>query len=194
MSPFSFSHDSLAAGCDEAGRGALVGVVVAAALLLPPTYNLKGLNDSKQLSPRKRSFLLAKIKQVALGWGIGEATPREIAQYNILQATFLAMHRAIAQLLTKCRPNKILVDGNNFLSYPNLPHQCVVGGDQQVASIAGASILAKTHRDGLLSRLADHYPGYGWEHNKGYPTKSHRQAIAALGLTPHHRKTFKGCQ
>ena len=177
------------AGCDEAGRGCLAGAVFAAAVVLPPDFKSEELNDSKQLSERKRYALRPLIEREALAWAVGVVTPEEIDRINILNASFLAMHRAVDQL--QIRPDHLLIDGNRFNPYPTIPHTTLVKGDGKYLSIAAASILAKTHRDGLMLRLAAQYPGYGWERNMGYPTKEHREAILRLGPTPHHRRSFK---
>ena len=177
------------AGCDEAGRGCLCGPVACAAVILPPDFVCDDLNDSKQLSEKKRDELRAIIEREALDWAVVMVGPEEIDLINILNASILGMHRALDAL--SIRPQHILVDGNRFKSYSEVPHTTVVKGDAKYMSIAAASILAKTHRDELMLRLAEEYPGYDWEQNKGYPTKKHREAIARLGMTPHHRKTFR---
>ena len=185
----TFGHEGLIeCGCDEAGRGCLAGPVVAAAVILPEDFAHPLLNDSKQLTERKRELLRPIIEQEALAWGVGSVSPEEIDQINILQASFLAMHRAIDNLIL--RPQLLLIDGNRFTPYPDIPHECIVGGDGKYMSIAAASILAKTHRDTLMLSLATEYPGYGLEGHKGYPTPAHKAAIRRLGLTPIHRKTF----
>lgn len=176
------------AGCDEAGRGCLAGAVFAAAVILPPDFQSDELNDSKQLSEKKRYALRPLIEQEALAWAVGIVTPEEIDRINILKASFLAMHRAIAQL--KVQPEHLLIDGNRFTPYPGIPHTTVVKGDGKYLNIAAASILAKTYRDDYMTELAAAYPGYHWEENKGYPTKAHREAIRRQGITPYHRKTF----
>ena len=178
----------LEAGCDEAGRGCLAGPVVAAAVILPPDYANPQLNDSKQLTARQRQDLRDVILRDALAWGVAECSPEEIDQLNILRASILAMQRAL-DLLT-LRPQHILVDGNRWTPYRDIPAHTIVHGDATFMSIAAASILAKTHRDELMTRLAQDCPGYGWEKNMGYPTAQHRAALLALGPTPHHRKTF----
>ena len=178
----------LEAGCDEAGRGCLAGPVVAAAVILPPGYANPQLNDSKQLTARQRQDLRDVILRDALAWGVAECSPEEIDQLNILRASILAMQRAL-DLLT-LRPQHILVDGNRWTPYRDIPAHTIVHGDATFMSIAAASILAKTHRDELMTRLAQDCPGYGWEKNMGYPTAQHRAALLALGTTPHHRKTF----
>ena len=181
--------DLAEAGCDEAGRGCLAGPVVAAAVILPPGFSNELLNDSKQLSERQRNNLRHIIEQEATAWAVAFVTPEEIDKINILQASILAMHNAISQLSPK--PDFLLIDGNRFNPYPGIPHKCIVKGDATYMSIAAASILAKTHRDEYMSAIAKEYPQYGWERNKGYPTRDHRTAIAAHGTTPHHRLSFR---
>lgn len=176
------------AGCDEAGRGCLAGSVFAAAVILPPDFKNDNLNDSKQLSEKKRYALRPVIEQEAIAWAVGIVTPEEIDKINILKASFLAMHRAIDQL--KVRPEYLLIDGNRFTPYPDIKHTTVVKGDGKYLSIAAASILAKTYRDDYMNELAKEYPDYHWTENKGYPTKAHREAIRAIGITPYHRRTF----
>jgi ribonuclease HII len=177
------------AGCDEVGRGCLAGPVVAAAVVLPKDFFHPLLNDSKQLTAVQREFLTTIILQEAVAWAVGEATPHEIDQHNILNATYLAMHCAIAQL--RPVPQFLLIDGYRFKPYPDIPHRCFIKGDAKFASIAAASVLAKTHRDRMMQKLAEDYPGYRWESNVGYPTKAHRQGIQQLGTTPHHRLSFR---
>ena len=177
------------AGCDEAGRGCLAGSVFAAAVILPEDYVNDALNDSKQLSAGQRYALRAEIERDALAWAVGVVTPEEIDEINILNASILAMHRALDQL--KVRPEAIIVDGNRFKPYRFIPYTTVVKGDGKYLSIAAASILAKTYRDDYMDRLAEEFPQYGWDGNKGYPTKAHREAIACYGVTPYHRKSFK---
>ena len=177
------------AGCDEAGRGCLAGSVFAAAVILPEDYVNDVLNDSKQLSDTQRYALRAEIERDALAWAVGVVTPEEIDEINILNASILAMHRALDQL--KVRPEAIIVDGNRFKPYRFIPYTTVVKGDGKYLSIAAASILAKTYRDDYMDRLAEEFPQYGWDGNKGYPTKAHREAIARYGVTPYHRKSFK---
>jgi ribonuclease HII len=184
-----FSETLIEAGCDEVGRGCLAGPVVAAAVILPKNFLHPLLNDSKQLTPVRRQLLSKFIQQEAIDWALGEASPQEIDQRNILQASYLAVHRAIAQLHSL--PELLLIDGNRFQPYQNIPHQCIVRGDAQLAPIAAASVLAKMHRDTLMYQLAQGFPGYGWESNVGYPTKAHHQAIQQLGITPHHRHSFR---
>lgn len=176
------------AGCDEAGRGCLAGSVFAAAVILPPDFRNNDLNDSKQLSEKKRYALRPVIEKEAIAWAVGIVTPEEIDKINILKASFLAMHRAIDQL--NVRPEHLLIDGNRFTPYPDIHHTTVVKGDGKYLSIAAASILAKTYRDDYMNELAKEYPDYHWTENKGYPTKAHREAIRAIGITPYHRKTF----
>lgn len=175
-------------GCDEAGRGCLAGSVYAAAVILPPDYENELLNDSKKLSAKKRYTLRAEIERDAVAWAVGVVTPEEIDKINILNASFLAMHRALDQL--KVRPEAIIVDGNRFKPYQELPFTTIVKGDGKYLSIAAASILAKTYRDDYMQALAKKYPQYDWQSNMGYPTKKHRQAISEHGVTPYHRKSF----
>lgn len=177
------------AGCDEAGRGCLAGSVFAAAVILPEDYVNDGLNDSKQLSAKRRYELRREIESDALAWAVGVVTPEEIDEINILNASILAMHRALDQL--KVRPEAIIVDGNRFKPYRFIPYSTVVKGDGKYLSIAAASILAKTCRDDYMDRLAGEFPQYGWTENKGYPTRAHREAIKKYGPTPYHRKSFR---
>lgn len=176
------------AGCDEAGRGCLAGSVYAAAVIFPENYTNDDLNDSKQLTEKKRYQLREIIQRDALAWSVGIVTAQEIDKINILNASILAMHRALDGL--KVRPQAIIVDGNKFKPYNNLPHTTIVKGDGKYLSIAAASILAKTYRDDYMNGLADEYPMYDWKNNKGYPTKKHRQAIREYGITPYHRKSY----
>ena len=176
------------AGCDEAGRGCLAGSVYAAEVIFPEDYQNAELNDSKQLTDKRRKQLREIIEHDAIAWAIGVVTPDEIDKMNILNASILAMHRALDQL--KVRPEAIIVDGNRFKPYQNLPHTTIVKGDGKYLSIAAASILAKTYRDDYMDQLAQTYPQYDWLSNKGYPTKKHREAIRKYGITPFHRKTF----
>ena len=176
------------AGCDEAGRGCLAGSVFAAAVILPPDYENELLNDSKKLTDRKRKQLREIIEQDAVDWAVGIVEPGEIDEINILNASILAMHRALDQL--KVRPEAMIVDGNRFKPYRDLPYTTIVKGDGKYLSIAAASILAKTYRDDYMDRLAEDYPQYDWKSNKGYPTKKHRQAIRECGITPFHRRSF----
>ena len=176
------------AGCDEAGRGCLAGSVYAAAVILPPDYQNELLNDSKKLTAKKRYALREEIERDAIAWAVGIVTPEEIDKINILNASFLAMHRALDQL--KVRPGAVIVDGNRFKPYQDLPSTTIVKGDGKFLSIAAASILAKTYRDDYMLSLAEEYPQYDWQSNMGYPTKKHRQAIREHGITPYHRKSY----
>lgn len=176
------------AGCDEAGRGCLAGSVYAAAVILPPDYHNDELNDSKQLSEKRRYALREVVMRDAVAWAVGVVTPEEIDKINILNASILAMHRALDQL--KVRPEAIIVDGNRFKPYQNLPYSTIVKGDGKYLSIAAASILAKTFRDDYMNTLAEEYPQYDWLSNKGYPTRKHREAIRQYGITPYHRKSY----
>ena len=176
------------AGCDEAGRGCLAGSVYAAAVIFPENYQNEDLNDSKQLTDKRRKQLREIIERDAIAWAVGIVTPEEIDKINILNASILAMHRALDQL--KVRPEAIIVDGNRFKPYQKLPHTTIVKGDGKYLSIAAASILAKTYRDDYMDALAEEYPQYDWLSNKGYPTKKHRDAIRQYGMTPYHRKSF----
>ena len=177
------------AGLDEAGRGCLAGPVFAAAVILPPDFNPPLLNDSKQLTARRREALRTLICAEAVAWAVGEASTAEISTLNIAQASYLAMHRAVAALGVPA--THLLVDGNRFRPYPEVPHTCVVGGDGRYRHIAAASILAKTFRDEHLLALAQEYPQYGWAQNAGYPTAAHRAALREHGPSPHHRPTFR---
>ncbi len=176
------------AGCDEAGRGCLAGSVYAAAVILPVDYTNTDLNDSKKLTERQRYRLRKSIERDALAWAVGVVTPDEIDKINILNASFLAMHRALDAL--KLRPEAVIVDGNRFKPYRNLPYTTIVKGDGKYLSIAAASILAKTYRDDYMNKLAEEYPQYDWRSNKGYPTKKHREAIREHGITPYHRRSY----
>lgn len=177
------------AGCDEAGRGCLAGPVYAAAVILPPDYHNALLNDSKQLSEYRRNELRVVIEREAVAWAVGVVDNEEIDRINILNASILAMHRALDAL--QVRPEAIIVDGNRFKPYQGLPHTTIVKGDGKYMSIAAASILAKTHRDEYMMRLHEQYPQYHWDSNKGYPAPAHRQAIRQYGTTPYHRLTFQ---
>lgn len=183
-----YTQDKIEAGCDEAGRGCLAGPVVAAAVILPKDFKHTLLNDSKQLRKEDRDALRDEIKACALAWAIAEVDHAEIDQINILNASFKAMHLAVDQLHIK--PELLLIDGNRFKAYKDIPHACIVKGDSKFFSIAAASILAKTHRDEVMQNLAQQYPGYKWESNMGYPTSSHREGIKSFGITPFHRKSF----
>ena len=185
----SHYYDNLVeAGCDEAGRGCLAGSVYAAAVILPPDYENDLLNDSKKLIAKKRYALREVIQRDALAWAVGIVTPEEIDKINILNASFLAMHRALDQL--SLRAEAVIVDGNRFKPYQDLPFTTIVKGDGKYLSIAAASVLAKTYRDDYMLSLAKEYPQYDWQSNMGYPTKKHRQAIRDHGITPYHRKSY----
>ena len=183
-----YYEGKIEAGCDEAGRGCLAGSVYAAAVILPEGYQNELLNDSKQLTEKRRYQLREIIEKNAVAWAVGIVTPEEIDKINILNASILAMHRALDQL--KVRPEAIIVDGNRFKPYQKLPHTTIVKGDGKYLSIAAASILAKTYRDDYMNQLAEEYPQYDWLSNKGYPTKKHREAIRQYGITPYHRKSY----
>ena len=185
-----YMHENLVeAGCDEAGRGCLAGAVYAAAVILPHDFRNELLNDSKQLTEKQRYALREVVEREALAWAVGVVTPEEIDRINILNASFLAMHRAVDQL--KLRPEHLLIDGNRFKKYQDVPHTTVVKGDGKYMAIAAASVLAKTYRDDYMNRLAEEYPQYDWDSNKGYPTKKHREAIRLYGTTPYHRMSYK---
>ena len=188
LKPF-MTEGILEAGCDEAGRGCLCGPVACAAVILPPDFDCPELADSKKLSEKKRESLRPIIEENAIAWAVAMIGPEEIDGMNILNASIEGMHRALAAL--KVTPSHIIVDGNRFKPFRDIPHATVVKGDATYMSIAAASILAKTHRDELMNRLAEEYPGYAWEINKGYPTKAHREAISRLGITPLHRRSFR---
>ena len=179
----------LEAGCDEAGRGCLAGPVVAAAVILPPDFRNELLNDSKKLTEKQRYQLRPVIEQQAIAFGVGMVSHAEIDEINILNASFLAMHRAIDQLCQT--PEHLLIDGNRFKPYSGIAHTCVVKGDGKLLPIAAASVLAKTYRDDLMNELHRQYPDYAWDKNKGYPTKAHREAIRKAGVSPFHRMTFR---
>lgn len=183
-----YYEGKIEAGCDEAGRGCLAGSVYAAAVILPDDYQNEMLNDSKQLTEKKRYQLREIIERDAVAWAVGIVTSEEIDKINILNASILAMHRALDQL--KVRPEAIIVDGNRFKKYKDLPHTTIVKGDGKYLAIAAASILAKTYRDDYMNGLAKEYPQYDWLSNKGYPTKKHREAIKQFGITPYHRKSY----
>lgn len=186
--PF-LNKDLIEAGCDEAGRGCLAGPVTAAAVILPKDFSHPMLNDSKKLTEKQRDKLRPIIEKEAITWVVASLTPAEIDIHNILNASFLAMHRAVDQLTTI--PESLLIDGNRFKIYPNIPHHCIIKGDGKYLNIAAASVLAKTHRDEYMKRLAKDFPVYDWHKNKGYPTKAHRTAIAQHGSCEHHRKSFR---
>lgn len=183
-----FYTDCIEAGCDEAGRGCLAGSVYAAAVILPSDYDNPLLNDSKQMSAKQRYALRDQIVHDAVAWAIGIVTPEEIDRINILNASFLAMHRALDQLAV--RPEAIIVDGNRFRPYHDLPYTTIVKGDGKYQAIAAASILAKTFRDDYMDRLDEEYPMYDWRSNKGYPTRKHREGIRLHGISPYHRKSY----
>lgn len=184
-----FNSKYIEAGCDEAGRGCLAGPVYAAAVILPKSFNNELLNDSKKLSKKNRDLLRIIIEKEAVAWSVGIVTHQEIDEINILNASFLAMHRAIDQLTMK--PELLLIDGNRFNPYFGIPHQCVVKGDSKFASIAAASVLAKTHRDEFMQQIHLEHPEYGWNINQGYPTLKHRAAIEKVGSCKFHRQSFK---
>lgn len=184
----TYQQEFIEAGCDEAGRGCLAGPVMAAAVILPKDFYLQGLNDSKKLTHKQRESLRPIIEAEAIAWAVAAVDHTEIDQINILNASFLAMHRAIEKL--KVKPAYLAIDGNRFKAYPNIPHSCIIKGDGKYLNIAAASILAKTHRDEYMTNLHQVYPLYNWQQNKGYPTIAHRKAVVANGLSPFHRKTF----
>ena len=184
-----FQKEKIEAGCDEAGRGCLAGPVVAAAVILPKNYKHKVLNDSKQLTEKQRVELKKEIINDAIAWGVGVASPGEIDEINILNASYLAMERAVEKL--KVIPELLLIDGNRFKSSTEIPFECIIKGDGKFYSIAAASVLAKTYRDDLMRQLAIDFPGYGWETNVGYPTREHRDGLREMGSTPHHRMSFQ---
>ena len=188
MLEISYRKDCLEAGCDEAGRGCLAGPVFAAAVILPPDYHHPLLNDSKQMSDKERRIVRDHICDNAVAWAVAEVSAEEIDRINILKASFESMQRAVEKL--SVRPDHLLIDGNRFYPRLDIPFRCEVKGDARFANIAAASVLAKTFRDDLMATLATDYPDYGWQRNAGYPTKQHREAIARLGLTPHHRLSF----
>ncbi|HOT64381.1 MAG TPA: ribonuclease HII [Dysgonamonadaceae bacterium] len=185
----SMHPDMIEAGCDEAGRGCLAGPVFAAAVVLPSDFECDELNDSKQLSEKQRNRLRPLIEEQALSFAVAMCSNAEIDELNILWASVEAMHRALSKLVIM--PQHILVDGNRFRNYEQIPHTCVVGGDAVYLSIAAASVLAKTYRDEYMTNLAREFPRYDWDCNKGYPTKAHREAIRKYGITPYHRKSFR---
>ena len=187
LKPF-FTENLIEAGCDEAGRGCIAGPVVAAAVILPRGMDFPDFDDSKKLSEKQREKLRIKVLDNAAAYGIGIVSAEEIDEINILNASFLAMHRAIDQL--KIRPELLLIDGNRFNKYHDIKHQCIVGGDAKYQAIAAASILAKTTRDHIMQEIDNQYPVYNWKQNKGYPTIEHKNAVAENGMSPYHRKTF----
>ena len=187
LKPF-FTENLIEAGCDEAGRGCIAGPVVAAAVILPRGMDFPEFDDSKKLTEKQREKLRVKVLENATAYGVGVVSAEEIDEINILNASFLAMHRAIDQL--KIRPELLLIDGNRFNKYHDIKHQCIVGGDAKYQAIAAASILAKTTRDHIMEELDTQYPNYNWKKNKGYPTIEHKNAVAEFGMSPYHRKTF----
>ena len=184
----SYQIELLEAGCDEAGRGCLAGSVFAAAVILPPDFYHPLLNDSKQMTERQRNLLRPIIEREAVAWAVAEVTAARIDEINILKASIEGMNIAVASL--KVAPELLAIDGNRFISHNGLPYKCIVKGDGKYANIAAASVLAKTHRDEYMMRLHEEFPNYGWDRNKGYPTKEHRLAIREYGLTPYHRLSF----
>ena len=184
----TYQNSLIEAGCDEAGRGCLAGSVFAAAVILPPDFKHPLLNDSKQMTERARNILREVIEREAVAWAVAEVTAERIDEINILKASIEGMNIAASQL--KVKPEFLAIDGNRFTSHGGLPYKCIVKGDGKYANIAAASVLAKTHRDEYMLRLHEEYPHYGWDRNKGYPTKEHRLAIREYGLTPYHRLSF----
>ena len=184
-----YPTQKLIAGCDEAGRGCLAGPVVSAAVILPKSFKNSSLNDSKITSEKNRKILYPLIKKESICWAIGISSVEEIDKLNILNATFLSMHRAINKLTT--RPEFLIIDGNRFNNHPEIQHKCIIKGDGKFISIAAASILAKTYRDNIMKELDEKYPNYNWKNNKGYPTKQHRNSIHKFGINIHHRRSFK---
>lgn len=184
-----FKEGVIEAGCDEAGRGCLAGPVFGAAVILAPDFNHKVLNDSKQLSEKRRYEIREYIQENAIEWAVGICTPEEIDQHNILNASIISMQKALAQL--KNVPEHIIIDGNRFKPFQDIPYTTVIKGDGKYFSIAAASVLAKTYRDDFMLEIAEKYPEYQWKKNKGYPTKDHRAAIKEFGITEHHRKSFR---
>ena len=184
-----FQKNTIEAGCDEAGRGCLAGPVYAVAVILPPDYKNETLNDSKQLSEKKRDELRTEIERDAISFCVASMDNNEIDQINILKASILSMHKAVSGLTVI--PQLLLIDGNKFIPYENIPHKCIVKGDATYMSIAAASILAKTYRDEFMYKIAKEFPEYHWDENKGYPTKAHRAAIMEYGITKYHRISYK---
>lgn len=184
-----YNTDLIEAGCDEAGRGCLAGPVFASAVILPKDFYHPLLNDSKKLTDKQRNKLRPIIEECAIAWSVQSVSPQDIDKINILNASILAMHKSLDNLIVN--PQFILVDGNKFKAYKDIPYECIVKGDGKYAAIAAASILAKTHRDEYMLNLAKEYPNYGWEKNMAYPTKAHREAIVKFGITPHHRLSYK---
>lgn len=189
MLEWSYQTELLEAGCDEAGRGCLAGPVVAAAVILDPKNPIEGLDDSKKITEAKREKLRPEVEAKALAWAVGIVTNEEIDQINILKGSFVAMHRALDQLKPKAK--FIIVDGNRFIPYKKVKHECIVKGDGKFQNIAAASILAKTHRDEIMRKLHEQYPYFGWDRNKGYPTKQHRLVLREHGATEWHRMSFQ---
>lgn len=186
---YFLNNRSVEAGCDEAGRGCLAGPVYAAAVILPPDFRNKWIDDSKKLSDKDRYELRPEIEEKALAWAVGVVSQQEIDEINILNASFLAMHRALDQF--NIVPELLLIDGNRFTKYKNIEHRCIIGGDAKFMSIAAASILAKTYRDDYMKQIAQQFPHYGWATNMGYPTTAHRDAIREFGVTEHHRLSYQ---
>jgi len=188
-----YKSKNIICGCDEAGRGALAGPVIASAVVLPKNFSHKKLNDSKKLSEQSRNEMADFIKNKSLFWSIGIANVSKIDKLNILNASIYAMHDAINKIITKMThpPELLLIDGNRFKAYKNIKHKCIIKGDAKYCSIAAASIIAKTYRDQLMIKLDQDYPHYNWKKNKGYPTKEHKKQICKLGSTKHHRTSFK---
>ncbi|KAJ1400790.1 ribonuclease HII [Ochromonadaceae sp. CCMP2298] len=184
-----FKKGKIEAGCDEAGRGCLAGPVVAGAVILPTNYTHKELNDSKQLTEKQRERVKKDILKDAIAWGIGVVSPKEIDEINILNASYLAMQRAVGKL--QIRPELLLIDGNRYKPADDVPYECIIKGDGKFFSIAAASVLAKTYRDDLMKELATKHPGYSWETNMGYPTTAHREGLKEMGTTSHHRLSFQ---
>ncbi len=184
-----YKKEFIEAGCDEAGRGCLAGPVVAAAVILPADFTHSILNDSKKINKKNRYILRKEIEESAIAFAVGIIDNKGVDELNILKASIMAMHKALDSL--KTIPEHIIIDGNKFIKYEKIPHQCIVKGDSKYYSIAAASILAKTYRDDIMNDLDQKYPEYNWKQNKGYPTKEHRQAIKEYGVTPFHRMTFR---
>ena len=188
MLELKYKTNCIEAGCDEAGRGCMAGPVFAAAVILPDNFSNQLLNDSKRLTEKQREKLRPIIEQEALAWAVAQVDNHEIDRINILNASILAMHKALDAL--SMRPEHIIIDGNRFKQYHDIPHLCIVKGDGKYMSIAAASILAKTHRDEYMQKIHQEYPNYNWQKNKGYPTRDHRNAIAQFGITNYHRSSF----
>jgi ribonuclease HII len=184
-----YQDQFIEAGCDEAGRGCLAGPVFAAAVILPKDFEHPLLNDSKQIKEKDRYILRKEIEEQAISWAVGVVSHQEIDEINILNASFLAMHKAVEKL--NIQPQFLIIDGNRFKPYPNINHQCIIKGDGKYYAIAAASILAKTYRDDFMEKIDQEYPAYQWKKNKGYPTIAHRNTVLDIGFSPYHRKTFK---